>query len=171
MQTPTLLSRDPLEIYLNDHLLGATAGVELARRTASENAGSEFGPPLEELAAEIEEDREVLLATIARLGYRVDRVKVAVGWSAEKLGRLKPNGQITGYSPLGRVLELEGLSTGIIGKRALWSALATIAGEKEGLQPERFEALLARAEAQLKVVQGLLGSAAPLALGSESSER
>ena len=32
-----------LAIYLNDHLAGSTAGVELARRTAHENDGSELG--------------------------------------------------------------------------------------------------------------------------------
>lgn len=35
---------------------------------------------------------------------------------AEKLGRLKPNGQLHGYSPLSRVIELEGLYLGISGK-------------------------------------------------------
>jgi len=31
---PALLSSDHLTIYLNDHLGGATAGADLARRTA-----------------------------------------------------------------------------------------------------------------------------------------
>ena len=34
---------DLLKIYLNDHLAGATAGVELARRTLRENKGNAVG--------------------------------------------------------------------------------------------------------------------------------
>ena len=44
MEKPALLSTDLLTIYLNDHLAGATAGVELARRAAGENKGSELDP-------------------------------------------------------------------------------------------------------------------------------
>ena len=54
-----------------------------------------------------------------------DRVKVTAAWVGEKAGRLKPNGQLTGYSPLSRVVELEGLSLGIEGKRLLWVSLGT----------------------------------------------
>ena len=48
---------------------------------------------------------------------------------AEKLGRLKPNGQILGYSPLSRLVELETLALGITGKRSLWEALLGVADE------------------------------------------
>ena len=126
---PALLSSDHLTIYLNDHLAGATAGADLARRTAAENAGTEFGPALRELADEIGRDRDELLAIIDELGRPVDHVKAAVGWSIEKLGRLKPNGRVFGYSPLSRLLELEGLASGIRGKAALWRALATVSPE------------------------------------------
>ena len=39
-----------LAIYLNDHWAGATGGLELAKRTAGANEGTEYGPPLERLA-------------------------------------------------------------------------------------------------------------------------
>jgi hypothetical protein len=164
MQTPTALSTDRLEIYLNDHLLAATAGLELARRTASSNAGGEFGPPLRTLADELEEDRDELVATIGRLGHRVDRLKVALGWSGEKLGRLKPNGQLTGYSPLSRLLEIEALTGGTQARRALWSAVAAVEGEADAETAGRRAALIARADEQLRVLQDLQARAARLAL-------
>jgi hypothetical protein len=123
MDTPALLSNDALTIYLNDHLAGATAGTELADRVAAENADNEFAKPLAELAAEISRDREALLTIMRELDVQVDHVKLAVGWTAEKLARLKPNGRVFGYSPLSRLLELEGLGSGIRAKRALWRAL------------------------------------------------
>ena len=74
-----------LATYLNDHLLGATGGTELARRAAGENEGSELGEFLADLAREIDDDRETLLAVMGELGVKADRLKVAAGWSAEKL--------------------------------------------------------------------------------------
>jgi len=59
-----------LAIYLNDHLAGATAGVELARRLRASNEDDpEFGPALAEVCAEIEADRETLKTVMDRLGW------------------------------------------------------------------------------------------------------
>jgi hypothetical protein len=136
-----------LATYLNDHLLGATAGAELARRAARENQGSELGDFLTSLAREIEDDRDTLVALMRELGVTPDRLKVAAGWTGEKLGRLKPNGQLRGYSPLSPLVELEGLTIGIQGKLAMWRALVEVAQDL-GLDRERFEALSAHAERQ-----------------------
>jgi hypothetical protein len=136
-----------LATYLNDHLLGATAGLELARRAARENQGSDLGEFLTGLAREIEDDRDTLLAVMSELGVTPDRLKVAAGWTAEKLGRLKPNAQLRGYSPLSPLIELEGLLTGIQGKLAMWRVLAEVAQDL-GLERPRFEALATSAERQ-----------------------
>jgi hypothetical protein len=136
-----------LATYLNDHLLGATAGTELARRAARENQGSDLGEFLTALAREIEDDRDALLALMSELGVNPDRLKVAAGWTGEKLGRLKPNAQLRGYSPLSPLVELEGLLMGIHGKLAMWRALSEVAQDL-GLDRARFEALSARAERQ-----------------------
>jgi hypothetical protein len=125
-----------LSIYLNDHLAGSTVGRDLAHRAAGSNSGSEYGAFLQGLAREIEEDRETLLALMRDLGVGTDRAKVAGAWAAEKLGRLKPNGHLLGYSPLSRVVELEGLLLGVRGKQALWRALAELgAGEPRLTSP------------------------------------
>jgi hypothetical protein len=136
-----------LATYLNDHLMGATLGVELVRRAAGENEGSELGAFLSGLAGEIDEDRDTLLAIMSELGVKPDRLKVAAGWTGEKVGRLKPNAQLRGYSPLSPLVELEGLLVGIQGKLAMWSVIADVAQEL-GLDRARLEALSARAERQ-----------------------
>jgi hypothetical protein len=154
---------NPLGIYLNDHLAGATAGVELARRVrASNEDDQEFGPPLTELCAEIEADRETLVGLIEHLGIRRDPVKPMAAWALEKLGRLKLNGQLTGYSPLSRQVELEGLLIGITGKSQMWKALAQTFGGRRG--DFDFKQLAERAEQQRAVVQELHLQAAARAL-------
>jgi hypothetical protein len=62
-----------LPIYLNDHLAGATAGVELARRSLNENKGTEFEEFLRGLLAEIVEDRATLLQLMERIAVRRSR--------------------------------------------------------------------------------------------------
>jgi hypothetical protein len=156
-----VFSREPLTIYLNDHLAGATAGLELAHRVAAENEVSAFSAALERLASAIEEDRDALLAIMAELEIPVDRAKVALGWTVEKITRLKPNDQLRGYSPLARLLELEGLLSGIHGKQALWRGLLH-AGIADAA---RLEPLIERARNQVAVVQRLHRAAAALALG------
>lgn len=135
-----------LATYLNDHLAGATAGVELARRARGSNEGSELGAFLAELTVEIEEDREVLGEVMEAVDAGRDRIKVTAAWAGEKVGRLKLNGRLLGYSPLSRLVELEGLTLGVTGKLALWRLLRELGDPR--LAGFDFDALIARAERQ-----------------------
>ncbi len=139
-----------LSIYLNDHLAGATAGLELAKRAVSNNEGTPYGTFLAELVRDIEEDRSGLQDLIERLGIAQDRVKQTVAWAAEKVGRLKLNGQLTGYSPLSRLVELEGLKLGVEGKLCLWRTLSHIADQDSRLAVSDFAELIRRAETQIE---------------------
>jgi hypothetical protein len=142
-----------LATYLNDHLAGATAGRELARRSAASNRGSALGECLSSLAREIDEDRDSLLGLMDELQIGVDRVKVLGGWAAEKLGRLKPNGRLLSYSPLSRLLEIEGLILGVRGKLALWQALKAIQAGTPELAAADLSSLIRRAERQLEELE------------------
>jgi hypothetical protein len=146
-----------LPIYLNDHLAGATLGVELARRSSRSNEGTEVGEFLAWLHGQLVEDRAALVAVMKRRGARQSLAKVAGGWVAEKVGRLKPNGHLTTYSPLSRLLELEGLAGGIELKRALWLAL-----QESGA--EEMQALIDRAVEQRERLEPHRAAAARAAL-------
>jgi hypothetical protein len=154
-----------LEIYLNDHLAGSTVGVEVARRVRGSNDGDpQFGPELASLCAEIEDDRETLLGVMERLGVSPGRVKPAAAWAGEKLGRLKLNGQLHGYSPLSRLIELELLSIGVTGKLGLWRALEVSVGAAAGVD---FVALQERAHEQRERIEALHSKAARIAFAQE----
>lgn len=149
-----------LPIYLNDHLAGSVVGVELAKRAASSNEGSEIGESLARLAGEIEEDRDSLKSIMDHLGVTANRIKMPVAWAAEKVGRLKPNGQLMGYSPLSRLVELEGLALGVAGKLGLWRALLATRPDLGAFSLER---LIERAEAQRDELERLRMEAAKIA--------
>lgn len=153
-----------LAIYLNDHLAGSVLGVELARRVRASNAGTPMGKALAEICAEIEADRETLRRLMAHLGVGESRIKPAGAWLAEKLGRLKLNGRLRGYSPLSRVLEIEALSAGVATKAMLWRALATTCGER--LPGFDFDALDTRAERQRQLLEACRLDAVAIAFES-----
>jgi hypothetical protein len=96
-----------------------------------------------------------------RLGIRRDPVKRAAAWGAEKVGRLKLNGQLTGYSPLSRVVELETLSLGVAGKLGLWRALRDVA--PGGIPADDLERLIKRAERQRRGLETQRRRAAEIA--------
>jgi hypothetical protein len=142
-----------LEIYLADHAAAATAGVALASRAARSNAKSEYGAFLRRLAAEVEEDRRTLRAIVGELGFAESKPKDIVAWIGERVGRLKLNGQIRGYSPLSRVLELEALSVGIAGKLALWESLQSAPNVSRRLSRFDLQGLVQRARQQRAAVE------------------
>jgi hypothetical protein len=148
-----LLGRDYLKIYLEDHYAGATAGLELARRAAGANRGTEYGDALDPIAREIDEDRDTLRAIMTALGVGPDRFKLASAWAGEKAGRLKLNGHLTSYSPQSRVIEIEGLVIGVTGKRCLWAALHHVAALEPRLDLEQLERLIERADRQLETLE------------------
>jgi hypothetical protein len=137
-----------LATYLNDHLAGATAGVELARRAAGSNRETGYGQTLSQLADELAEDRTTLATIMKRLAVRPDRAKTTLAWAAEKLGRLKLNGQLIGYSPLSRLEEIEALTIAVHGKILLWRTLAGLAAVDGRLADFDFSELAKRARAQ-----------------------
>ena len=153
-----------LRIYLNDHLAGAVGGTELARRSLENNDDNEFGEFFGRLVTEIEDDRESLEQIMDKLGVPRDPVKQKAAWILEKAGRLKLNGQLTGYSPLSRLVELEGLAVAIDAKKALWNGLTTILAKDERVPNALLDSLRERAEHQRQELEGFRIKAAEKAL-------
>jgi hypothetical protein len=161
------MERNLLAIYLNDHLAGATVGVEMARRTLNSNGDNDLGEFLRRLTAEVEDDRQTLRAVMRELGVSADRAKQAAAWGSEKLGRLKPNGRLVGYSPLSRVVELEFLSIGITGKLGMWRVLQRVLDKP--LTSADLVSLIERAERQRTEVDEYRIRAAAEAFRAEPS--
>jgi hypothetical protein len=168
VKLPALRNADAhtrLSVYLNDHLGGSAGGVELARRLASANKSTDYGLPLADIAGQIEEDIASLRDVMERLGVEEDRIKQAGGWAMEKVGRLKLNGQLLGYSPLSRLVELEGLLLGVTGKQAMWQVMQLNFGQDARLAGVNLGALFVRARDQRRTLDKLRNQAAAEAFG------
>ncbi|MFD5629185.1 transaldolase [Streptomyces sp. NPDC127072] len=149
-----------LGIYLNDHLSGATAGLELFRRAAQAQKGRPDDAALKELTRAVKEDRDSLTQIMTDLGISPDQSKVALGWLAEKAGRLKPNGHLFSRSPLSDVLEAESMLLGVQGKAACWKTLRALAETDDRLYAEHLDTLLERAEHQSAMLEAIRIAAA-----------
>ena len=160
-----------LDIYLADHLAGSSGGTALAFRIAKENEGSDLGRAMTQIAQAIEEDQRSLERIMQRVGARKRRWRQAGAWLGEKAARLKPNGRVVGYSPLSRLLELEGMIMGVTGKLELWRSLLSVEAGDTRLDRGELESLEKRAEDQRARLEALHDAAAPEALAPGAAAR
>jgi hypothetical protein len=121
------LNRDLLRIHLNDHLALLAGGIAATERTRANNEGAPMADALKAFSADLREDRRHLEGVLTALRLRRNPAKPAAAVAAERLGRFKLNGQLTGYSPLSRLLELEGVVLVAEAQRALWTGLREVA--------------------------------------------
>jgi hypothetical protein len=161
--------RDLLAVYLQDHLAGATAGRRLARRLVGNNRGTPYEAVLDEIARDVDEDARVLERVMAVLGVGPSPGKQLGAAVAEYVGRGKPNGQLRGYSPLSRVVELEGLLAGVHAKWRLWVGLGACLRPTDLPPDVDLGALEERAEAQIGRLQVLHRAAAAEALADATT--
>jgi hypothetical protein len=159
-----------LGIYLNDHLAGSVAGLELALRTEAENRSNPVGRYLAALIPELKHDQAVLEAVMQALELGQDPLKTRAAWLSEKLGRLKLNGTLVRYSPLSRLVELEGLCVATEGRLSLWRTLARLQSQDPRLAAFDFAPLVFRAEAQRDALQHLRLQAVDVAFSDEPAE-
>jgi hypothetical protein len=138
----------PLEVYLNDHLAGATGACEVARNAAEKFAGTPHRDFLRQFLMEVEEDRATLEEMIRTIGGTPNPLKQAGAWIMEKVSRFKLSPGGTGSEEMSALLTMETLSIGVEGKICLWAALKPVAGDIAELGSIDFDQLLARAQRQ-----------------------
>lgn len=143
---------EPLAVYLHDHLAGARLALELLEDMQKQHAGE----PLEDFASklfkEVSEDRDVVERLARRVGAaKLHPMKDSVAWLSEKATRWKLNRRT--QNGLGTLQSLEMISVGILGKLALWKALAEVAPADNQLQGEDYQQLANRARHQHEQVE------------------
>jgi len=141
-----MASDEQLGVYLNDHLAGSAAGLELAEKLRDNNQGTELGKVMVALHTDLEHDRAALEELMGQLEVPRHPVKDAAGRVLERVSRLRLN--LTGDAELTRLLETEALSLGIEGKLSLWAALKEATAGDPRLAGTDFDRLMERARTQ-----------------------
>jgi hypothetical protein len=144
--------RERLHTYLNDHLAGSVAAIELLDNLIENHSEDRFGKFFTDLRNDIHTDQEKLRDLIAKLGAKESALRKAAGWVSEKFGRAKIG---DGDDSAELLQALEGLALGITGKKLLWRSLAAIAPNFPALQGMDFAELEKRAQQQFERVETL----------------
>jgi hypothetical protein len=156
-----------LRIYLADHFAATALAGDLALRSLRRNRGSNLEAWLRSFLDENDRQRSLMLDAMRRVGAARNPVKDLAARTAERLGRLKPNGQLRGYSPLSRLVEIEALLGTIAGCRSLWVALDAVGDPRWDSLP--FGEAARRLEDLGGELERLVGGAAIEAFGGSST--
>jgi hypothetical protein len=142
------MANKQIATYLNDHLAGSIAALELLEYLEAAHAGTPLERFFAELQKEVDADRQELEALMSRLQVDQSRIRQATAWVGEKLTQLKLRVDDSAGGALRLLEALEVLSLGIAGKEAMWQAMRVVAEKAPQLQRADYEGLVKRAEEQ-----------------------
>jgi hypothetical protein len=144
--------RESLHLYLNDHLAGSVAAIEMVDNLIEHHPADRFTKFFRDLRSEIHADQETLRDLIKKSGAEESAIRKAGAWLAERFGRTKLG---DADDSIALLQALEGLALGVTGKRLLWRSLKTISANFPELQGTDFSELEHRAEDQFKGIENL----------------
>ena len=164
-----MASHDYLATYLDDHLAGSAAAIELIERWRARAVSNGITALLEEIEAELRSDQQTLIDLRGRLEGSPSVTKPIAGWLAEKLSRLKLAFVSEAAERFALFESLELLATGIQGKRAMWAALQELTARQPRLHGLDYGVLILRAQAQYtRVDEARMDLARKVLLGSHA---
>jgi hypothetical protein len=147
------MADQPLHVYLNDHLAGATAGVDLVKQAAERHDG-ELGEFFAQLADEITGDYNTLTSLIDQLGAHASGAKEVLAKAGSVVSEAKFSGESTDDPEFGTFLTLETLSIGVEGKVCMWKALKVVEDNVPELAAANVDTLIERAQSQRDKLEG-----------------
>lgn len=149
------MADEHIATYLNDHLAGSVAALELLEHLEADHSGAPLERFFVELRADITADRQELESLMDKLKVSESRTRKASAWFAGKVAELKLRLDDPSGGDLRLFESLEALSLGIEGKRSLWLALASAAEASPALKLLDYGHMMRRAEEQRSRVEKL----------------
>lgn len=153
-----------LAAYLQTHLAGSRAGVDLFERSAKAQFDPQIGRVLMEIRGEVIDERQHLQKIMATFDISENLIRSAAARITERVSRLKPNGSLLHRTPLTDLVELEALRIAVSGKQAGWEALLEIQDLVPELDRAQLEQLVAQGQSQLDRLAEVHTTAARAAL-------
>jgi hypothetical protein len=162
------MAQQPIHVYLNDHLAGATAGVDLAKQAAERHDG-ELGEFFAQLTDEISADHNTLTALMDQMDAHASGAKEVLAKAGSVVSETKFSGESMNDPEFGTFLTLETLLIGVEGKLCMWKALKVVEDEYAELQSVDIDTLVKRAQSQRDKLEGKRLEVAGTALSSKVS--
>jgi hypothetical protein len=162
------MAQQPIHVYLNDHLAGATAGVDLAKQAAERHDG-ELGEFFTQLADEISADHNTLTSLMDQMDAHASGAKEVLAKAGSEISEAKFSGESMDDPEFGTFLTLETLSIGVEGKLCMWKALKVVEDEYAELKSADIDTLVERARSQRDKLESKRLEVAGSALSSKVS--
>jgi hypothetical protein len=140
-----------LDVYLTDHLAGATVGVNISQLAAEEHKADDHGPFFGEIASEIKADHATLERLLDEMGTDRSATKTAAAEIGSKL--MAPKFAGGDDDDLNAFITLETLSIGVEGKLCMWRALKVVEDSNPTLGDFDLDELIGRAESQRERIE------------------
>jgi hypothetical protein len=142
-----------LAVYLNDHLAGSEAGLEILEHIEASHGVGRIADITTRIRREIEGEREVLTQLLGKLDGATSVPRRVAGWMSEKALELKLIADDPGDGALRLLEAVEAIKLGVHGKLGLWKALAANAQQIPVLASVKYEPLIRQAEAQEELLE------------------
>jgi hypothetical protein len=146
------MAKEQLATYLNDHMAGSVAALELLDHLIKAYEGKPLEKFFKGLRDDVSADQEVLRKLLRRFS-KESVVRKAGAWIAEKISRVKIKASGERVGEMGLVQALEVLVLGITGKQLLWRALNASLGSSPLLRGADLSRLEERAIDQIERVE------------------
>ena len=146
------MAKEQLATYLNDHMAGSVAALELLDHLIKAYEGKPLEKFFRDLRDDVSADQEVLRKLLRRFA-KESIVRKAGAWIAEKISRVKLKTAGEKVGEMGLVQALEVLVLGITGKQLLWRALNASLGSSPLLRGADLSRLEERAIEQIERVE------------------
>lgn len=156
------MSAEPLAVYLDDHLAGSVAALNLMEELAEIERGRPLEAKVRGLHSEVSEEQRGLRDLLGRIHGSPNPVKQAAAWLSEKVGEGKLALSARAHPALATMQALESLALGLQGKLALYRVLVELAPGDPRLEGD-FAALADRTRRQLAMIEDERVAAARLA--------
>jgi hypothetical protein len=163
------MPKEHLSVYLNDHLAGGSAALELLAHLERAHPKTVIAGVASQLHADIKADHLELDEIMRRAGLVASHARQATAWLTEKIAELKMRVDDPTNGALRLLEALEALALGIDGKRSLWEGLAVASEDVPALQGVDYTRLIQRAQDQRRRVETLRLDAVKAALGVAST--
>jgi hypothetical protein len=144
-----------LGIYVNDHLAGSVAALELLTHLISTNTGTARGNLFFELRQEIEQDQTTLRDLLQQLDFKESPIRKWVAWFSERVTHAKLLLEDPAGNKLARLERMEALALGVEGKRALWTGLKAVADHVPAIRSLDLTSLEQRAQKQRQQIESV----------------
>ena len=147
------MANEHLSTYLNDHLAGSVAAIELLEHLEASEFDGQLTRFFSDLRGDIAADRAELENLMKSLNIDESRTRKASAWLTGKFTELKLRVDDPAGGALRLFESLEVLSLGIEGKRSLWKALIAVSEQSPSLKVMNYDRLIKRAEEQRERVE------------------